>query len=425
VSTKPPRPYFEREAPEPRESAAPDVIFIQFLARLDGAAQVQIDQHQEMLIMQLRQRCLKYALSPDSDVIVAALNQLCAVYQQAAIQVGLKSFDVFRVLHEEYVDVQEQLFLSRRQTEAKEQRPVQLTTNLLNYAHELLEGALRRISSLGLFSLDVLRGGARARVLSAAQYLDLALRDKDEGFSQHPNILRATHELLFGAVNHNIRNSIAHRRYEIQEDGSVLLYDFRPNSKQRLDLGKLTQPELTSLTGALETSIDVFSISLLIFQHNHGGMLHQLGYYERKREYSDKQMVEMLHVEAPAAFLRVEDVSCDGETLLITVRYVGHDRAKGGVAYVSSKDKDGRPVRYALPIPARELSARDQTLRFLQKSSFYARRFKQVVAHTKGQDGEIIGEVTAPMDLLIESTEREIPIAEFLARLVANTFPAV
>lgn len=166
---KPPTPYFEKQnAGSDISSAGPEVLFIDFLSRLDGAARVQIDLHQEMLIMMLRARCLKYALSPESDRIIPAINQLCAIYQEAAVRVGLKSFDVFRAFYEEYVRVQEQVFLARKQTRSKEQRPVQETNNLLNYAHDLLEGLIRRLVTLGTFSLDALSGSSRARDRSAS-----------------------------------------------------------------------------------------------------------------------------------------------------------------------------------------------------------------------------------------------------------------
>ncbi len=97
-----------------------------------------------------------------SDQIIPAINQLCAVYQEAPVRVGLKSFDVFRGFYEEYVRIQEQVFLAREQTRSAEQRPVQETNNLLNYAHDLLEGLIRRLAALGTFSLDVLSGRENA-----------------------------------------------------------------------------------------------------------------------------------------------------------------------------------------------------------------------------------------------------------------------
>lgn len=354
---KPPVPYFEKKHAGPDvSSAGPEVLFIDFLARLDGAARVLLDVHQEMLVMMLRARCLKYALSPQSDRIIPAINQLCAIYQEAAVRVGLKAFDVFRAFYEEYIRVQEQVFLAKEQTDSKEQRPVQETNNLLNYAHDLFEGLVRRLATLGTFSLDVLSGSSRAHVLTPMQYVDLSLREKHQTFTEHPNVLSGTRDTLFASVRHDIRNAIAHRRYEIQEDGAALLYDFRPRTRQRLEIGRISQRELRQLIADLELAIDVFEISLLIFQHNHGTLLNQLGYYGRqKKEYTDKEMVEMLYLEAPAAFLRVEDVAIQNDTVNVTLRLMSLDKSEASEVFVKSKDRDGNPVQYTLPIPPRSI----------------------------------------------------------------------
>ena len=61
-------PYFgggDRTAPAPENLE--NVAFVDFLARLDGPAKVEIDRKQEMLLMVLRNRCLPYALSPQSE----------------------------------------------------------------------------------------------------------------------------------------------------------------------------------------------------------------------------------------------------------------------------------------------------------------------------------------------------------------------
>ena len=399
-------------------------MVVDFLSRLDGAARVEIDPHQEMLVMLLRQRCLKYALSPDSDVVIAAVNQLCSAYKQAAIRVGIRTFEVHHAFYEEYVRVQEQVFLARSQATAEDDRPVRTTDNLLNYGHQLLEGCIRRLAALGTFSLDVVSGNDRATQLGPLQYVDLELRLKDNVFAQHPNILARTHSVLFGSVRHDLRNAIAHRRYQIEEDGTAMLLDYSPRTRQRIDIGRMTQNELRTLVADLERAVDTFELSLLIFQHNHGSMLHELGYYGVQGEYSDKQMVEMLHIEGSAAFLKVDDVTVDGETVSVKVTFLGGlQQESGSIVHVQSKDKGGKPTRYSPPIPAREISARDQTLRLAQRASLYARRFKRVAIRTCDLDGSFLGELTAPMELLVESTEGEVSKAEFLRRLTSNTFP--
>jgi hypothetical protein len=424
-SRKPPTPYFEVEninSPASVLGSGPDVLFVDFLARLSGSARVAIDVRQEMLIMLLRARCLKYALSRESDEIIPAINQLCAIYEQAAIRTGLKSFEVFRRFYEEYVKIQEQVFLAREQAQSKDQRPVQETSNLLNHVHDLLEGLLRRLATLGMFSLDVLSANPRANDLSPTQYLDLPLTEKDQTFTDHRSVLTGTRNVLFGSIRHDIRNAIAHRRYEVQEDGSALLFDFNPRTKQRRDIGRVTKAELESLIDDLQRAVDVFEISLLIFQHNHGSFLNQLGYYGPKKEYTDKEMTEMLYIEAPAALLSVEEVLISEETVKVTLRFTSQTRSSGSEVFVRSKDRDGKPITYSLPIPPRTTSARDQTFRFLQKCSFYCGRYKKIEARTLDADNTIIGEVVAPMELLVRSTQEVVPKETFIKGLLTNTF---
>jgi hypothetical protein len=72
---KPPTPYFGKPGTGPQvSSAGPDVLFVDFLARLDGAARVDIDLHQEMLIMMLRARCLKYALQNQTGLLPHSIS---------------------------------------------------------------------------------------------------------------------------------------------------------------------------------------------------------------------------------------------------------------------------------------------------------------------------------------------------------------
>ena len=258
-------PYFAKEAPAgalPSSSTGPNVMFVDFLNRLSGPARVKIDKHQEMLIMALRSRCLKYAFSAEDEAVIAALDQLCAFYHQCAIKAGLKVFEVFAKQNEEYIKVQEQFFYSERNSRQNAQRPVEQTNNLLVRAHDLYEGLLRRLAALGMFSIDVIRGRDRAHDLSPTQYVDIDLRTKERTFSEDVSILASTHEFLFGAVHHEIRNAIAHKRYEIQEEGSVVLYDFAPGKKARKQVGELSQQDLKTLILSLERAVDVFEISV-------------------------------------------------------------------------------------------------------------------------------------------------------------------
>lgn len=99
---------------------------------------------------------------------------------------------------------------------------------------------------------------------------------------------------------HEVRNAIAHKRYEVQDDGSALLWDYRPNKQIRKNSEQLTQIELEDLTSSLERAVTVLEMSVPIFEHNNGRMLYQLGHYGPKDEYTDKPMREMIYLTAPA-----------------------------------------------------------------------------------------------------------------------------
>src|SRR5260370_16962349 len=149
-------PYFASAvAREGLGSGGPNVMFIDFLSRLDGQARVDIDPHQENLVMALRERALRFALSDDSDQVILTLNQLCAFYHQCVVRVGLKAFEVFATQNEQYIRVQEQFYYSRQQAFAKDQRPAQQTANLLTYPHTLLEPSLPPPTPSATFSIHV------------------------------------------------------------------------------------------------------------------------------------------------------------------------------------------------------------------------------------------------------------------------------
>src|SRR5258708_30993248 len=130
----------------------------------------------------------------------------------------------------------------------------------------------------------------------------------------------------------------------------------------------------------------------------------------------------MLHIEAPAAFLSVEEVLISGETVKITLRFTSQARSSGSEVFVRSKDRDGNAITYSLPIPPRTTSARDQTFRFLQKCSFYCGRYRKIETRTLDADNTIIGEVVAPMELLVRSTQEGVPKEAFMQGLFTNTF---
>jgi len=277
-------PYFAEELETGlRGSNAANVMFVDFLSRLDGAAKVKIDPQQEMLILALQQRALRFALSDDSEKAISALNQLCAFYQQCVIRSGLKSFEVFAAQNEQYIKIQEQFYYSREQALAPGQRPIQQTANLLTYAHNLLEGHIRRLASLPSFSIDVIRDRKCAQTLSPEQYVEMTLRMKEKKFGEDPGILKSTHDFLFGDDVHSFRNAIAHKRYTVQDDGSAQLWDFDPTKQATKSLGQLTQAEIKDLISSLERTVTVLEMSALIFQHNNGRILYELGQYRAKQ----------------------------------------------------------------------------------------------------------------------------------------------
>ncbi len=421
-------PYFAEELRTSHPAASshmPNVMFVDFLERLNGPAHVQIDAHQEALIMMLRSRCVKYAMSDDTDLVIAALNQLCAFYHQGAIKSGLKAFEVFGAQNEEYIKVQEQFFYSRHESRAEDQRPVKKTNNLLVHAHDLLEGLIRRLATLGTFSIDVIRGRDRAENLRPSQYVDLDLRTKEYAFREDPSILASTYDLLFGSARHDIRNAIAHKRYEIREDGSVLLFDFDPRKQLRKDVGELSQSQLETLISALERAADIFEMSVLIFQHNNGSILHQLGYYEpKKAAYTEKEVREMIYLNATACFMRIDAIEIINDEVIIDASFFSFENERsGGEAFVNSKDKRGNPFKYRLPLKSRELSARDQTFRLLQVASLYCQRYSNITVRTKDiLSGKPLGQASASLKLLERSLREQLPKEEFLQQLAANTF---
>lgn len=413
-------PYFVREVDQTHAgSGAPNVMFIDFLSRLDGPARVEIDPHQEMLIMALRARALRFALSDDSNEVVLTLNQLCALYHQSVVRVGLKTFEVFAAQNEQYIKVQEQFYYSRQQALAQDQRLVQQTQNLLTYAHDLLEGFIRRLTTLGSFSIDVIRDRKRAEDLSSNQYVEMDLRTKQSNFAEDTGVVRTTHDLLFGAVVHEIRNAIAHKRYEVQDDGSALLWDYHPTKHTKKLVGQMTQTDIKKLVSSLERSVTVLEMSVLIFQHNNGVLLHQLGQYGGKGEYTEKQMREMLYLNAPASFMRIEGIEVRDDEVIIDAAFLSFESSvSGSEVFVSSKDRRGEPREYALPLPPRELSARDQTFRLLQIASVYCNKYKRLTVRTKDAlGGKPLGEASAETSLLVESREGKITPEKFLERL--------
>lgn len=420
------KPYFVQDEPSvPISEEGPNVMFVDFLARLDGAARVDIDLRQELLVMQLRARCIRYALAPESDGIIIALNQLCALYHVAAVRIGRKAFDVFEAFLGEYVKVQEQVFLSRDQTAVKDQRPTALTNNLLNYCHELLESFLRKLATLGTFSLDVLSGDSSASGLSAQQYVDLSLKGKVSKFENDPKIVRRTFELLFGSVQNSLRNSIAHRRYVIEEDGTAVLHDFHPKKRTRTLVGKVSQSEIRALLQQLEMAVDTFEISLLIFQHNHGSIMLELGFHQGDEELSEAKIAERLYMEAPAAFLRIDSVAFEGGTLKIDVKLnfpAFARQTKPSTVYVQSKNRLGEQVKYALTVPSRDLSARDQTLRFRQKASLYCQKHTQISIRTFDEKGKPVGEVSSTLEWIRRALADRSSIDQFLGGVIKNTF---
>jgi hypothetical protein len=422
-------PYFAKQLPPAApgfSSTGPNVMFIDFLNQLSGPARVEIDLHQEMLVMALRSRCLKYAFSQEAESAVAVIDQLCAFYNQCAIKVGLKAFEVLATQNDEYIKIQEQFFYSHQESRGDEQRPVQQTNNMLVHIHDLLEGRLRRLATLGLFSMDVIRGRDVADTLTPTQYVDLDLRTKERAFGEDVSILASTHAFLFGAVQHEIRNAIAHKRYEIQEDGSVTLHDFDPRKRVRKQIGQLSQEELRTLISSLERAVDIFEISILIFQHNNGTLLKQLGHYDRDKNYSEKEVREMIYLNAAASFMRIDGIDVRDDAVTIDASFLSFEsRSRGSEVLVNSHDRGGNPLRYKLPIAPCELSARDQSFRLLQVASMYCRAYKSITVRTRDIVGsKPLGEVTASVDLLARSLESRLSKEEFLKGLTDNTFPS-
>jgi hypothetical protein len=186
----------------------------------------------------------------------------------------------------------------------------------------------------------------------------------------------------------------------------------------------LTQSEIKDLVSSLERAVSVLEMSSLIFQHNNGAVLHQLGHYGAKGEYTEKQMREMIYLNAPACFMRIEDIDVRNDEVVVCAAFLSFESsAFGSKVFVSSKDGSGKPREYVLPLPARELSARDQTFRLLQVASLYCKKYKRITVRTKDAlGGKPIGEVSGEMDLLTGSLEGKITKEEFLSRLSVNTF---
>jgi hypothetical protein len=280
------------------------------------------------------------------------------------------------------------------------------------------------LATLGVFSIDAIRERDRAGELTPTQYVDLDLRTKERIFSEDVSILGRTHALLFGAVRHEIRNAIAHKRYEIKQDGSVVLYDFDPGKKLRITVGQLSQEQLKMLITSLERAVDIFEMSLLIFQHNNGNLLNELGHYSEEREYSEKEVREMIYLNAPSAFMRIDGINIQDGDVTIDASFLSFEsRPSGGEVFVSSKDRDGKPIEYWIPVANRELSARDQTLRLLQLATMYCGRYRTISIRTKDiLGGKPLGEVKASVDLLLKARAAPTTKEEFLKLLTVNTF---
>lgn len=239
-------------------------------------------------------------------------------------------------------------------------------------------------------------------------------------------IIDRTYALLFGSVRHDIRNSIAHRRYDIKRDGSVDLYDFDPAQKRRKHIGRFSQNDVEALARHIQTAVDVFEMSLLIFQHNHGSLLFEMGYYSGKEDYTDEEIVELLHREAPSAFLRVQDVTFEDGSVELKVKtsFPAFARSETpSTVYVSTKDKSGNPLKYQLEVPPVHLSVRSQSFRFLQKASLYCKRFREIEIRTVGLDDKEFGRARATIEYMQQSLKDHVEEEEFTAGLLVNTFP--
>lgn len=420
------KPYFaSEEPPEGADQGVQGVILAGFLNRLSGAASISLDPRQELLVMLLQARCLKYALSPQLDEIVTTINQLCAIYQQGTLRMPQKAFDVFFAMQDEYIPIQEQVHWSGEQASDRDQASVSRTNNLLNHCHELMENFLRKISTFGYFALDAIESSSNAGLLSPAQYVDEGLSQKEKHFADSPSILMTTHAILFGGVERRVRNSIAHRRYRIDEDGTARLFDYNPRTRQRDNVGEMSQVAIEQLVRDLEMGVDTFEISNLIFQHNHGEIMAQLGYVaDGDREYTDKEITERLFLEASTSYLQAKKVSFEGNVVRADIQtafpaVVGQEPS---TVYVNTKDKDGNAVRYAVSVPSVDVSARDQTLRFMQKAALYCGSYESIHVRTADNEGNLIGEAAASVESLKRSSEKPNSLEGFLNELSLNTF---
>jgi hypothetical protein len=421
-------PYFAKDIAKHPYSPSDDVLdvmFIDFLNKLHGPARVVIDVRQEMLVMALRSRCLKYALSTNTDLVIAAVNQLCGFYQQCAIKTGLRAFQILAAQTQECVKVQEQFYYSGNGVNAINKTSAQQVNSVLVHIHDLLEGFIRRLATFGTFSIDVIRGSVRAQEFTPNQYVDLDLREKERTFRADPSVLNRTADALFGSVRYDIRNAIAHKRYEVHEDGSVLLFDFDPHKKLRKEIGLISQPELNNTVAGLEQAADIFTISQLIFQHNSGLIMNQLGYYGGENvTYTEKEMREMVYYRAAACFMQIDRIEIMGDEVKIDASFLSFEsRQFPSEVFANTKDMHGNPLKYKLPLPSRVLSARDQTLRLLQVAFLYCGNYQAISIRTKDiVGGEILGEVTASLPLLSKSFQEGVQKEEFLKRITINGF---
>jgi len=60
----------------------------------------------------------------------------------------------------------------------------------------------------------------------------------------------------------------------------------------------------------------------------------------------------------------------------------------------------------------------------MQKVSLWCERYSQIVVRTSNLKGEILGEVSAPMELAKRSIVEGLAKKEFLAQATRNTFPS-
>lgn len=427
------KPYFAEgeEPPLPETSDHFSILTSAFLARLDGPARIELDPRQELLVMQLRARCASYAFSEEADDMIRAINQLVAFYHTATRKAGKKVFEVLNAIVTEHAAVQEQIALARRKAFEADQRVVARTQNQLLYYKALVENPFRKLISLATLALDVIndwprvKGQPRWQTLSPSQYLDLGFRAKVNTLAAARQVLAATRQLLVDPVDEGIRNAIAHERYEIQEDGSVHLYNYRSN--ERIDLGTFGPGVFDRRNSDLEASNVTLEISLLIFQHNHCDILAQLFKTGEPEQLSDKKIMEFLYLEAPGSYLRVTEVEFNNATVKIVVQTCFPPEVETGIpstVHGRSKNRRGQPVTFSYDIPPPRISARGQTARLLQRASFYCGRYERISITTQNEQGQVLGEMCGDITFLRTSTEQPMPFAEFLAKLEHNTFPA-